>query len=109
WGSSGQPAPQIGDPAVYEVRAQQLRVVVEWMRQFYTTRDELREERQQLRELRKEARALRRSFERLENQNRALKERATLGYQLRILPARAWRKARHLLVSIAGGSRQQGE
>ena len=109
WSSSARPAPQIGDPAVYEVRAQQLRVVVGWMRQFYTTRDELRRVRQELQELRKEVGGLRRGVERLENQNRTLNKRATLAYQLRILPARARRKARHLLASIGGGSRQEGE
>lgn len=80
-----------------ERRSQELEVVIDWMRRFYHTRDELISVRSEMRELR-------RSLESKQKQIDSLRDRAGLGYQLKRLPARIVRKVRRL----AGGRGASG-
>src|SRR5690606_15058929 len=90
---------QWDDPSIDEPRREQAAVVVEWMTSFYHTRDELLAQRERVGELEKELRSLTRRVTRLSKE-------ASLGYQMRRIPARALRKARHLTRRVSGGSGQ---
>lgn len=75
--------------SVTDQRLEQLRVSIDWMRQFYHTRDELLSARAELEEVLRLVKTRERRID-------ALRHGASLSARLRNLPRRAVRKARHL-------------
>lgn len=93
--STSVPPPVLGEPVVTSQRRKELMVVVDWMRRFYQTRDELLTTRDKVTELDQQIR-------RLHKKNAALAAQASLSVQLKAVPRRLVRKAKHLRRQFLG-------